>query len=224
MDFQTAHAAFIGAHLEQRSGERKGRLERGHGHGEKLFLQQVWWLVKGDFEHLHPEYELQDWMGRSFFADFAWLPPGWIRLLIEIKGFSSHVRDMDRHKFCRELNRETFLHAMGFTVISFAYDDIEQRPELCIRLLRMVINRYQPAQVPVERAVLAEKELIRLAAWQSAPLRPKEVERHFAIDHKTAVLMLSKLCSKGWMTPVYGANGQRATGYKLVREAVDYLD
>ncbi|WP_235886266.1 hypothetical protein [Paenibacillus cymbidii] len=72
---------------------------------------------------------------------------------------------------------------MGFTVISFAYDDIEQRPELCIRLLRMVMNRYQPAQVPVERAVLAEKKLIRLAAWQSAPLRPKEVERHFAIDH-----------------------------------------
>ncbi|WP_235886265.1 hypothetical protein [Paenibacillus cymbidii] len=105
MDFQTAHEAFIGAHLERRSGERKGRLERGHDHGEKLFLQQVWWLVKGDFEHLHPEYELQDWMGRSYFADFAWLPPGWIRLLIEIKGFSSHVRDMDRHKFCRELNR-----------------------------------------------------------------------------------------------------------------------
>ncbi len=36
--------------------------------------------------------------------------------------------------------------------------------------------------------------------------------------------MLNKLCSKGWMAPVYGANGQRATGYKLVRGAVDYLD
>lgn len=113
MDFQPAHEAFIAAHLERRSGERKGRLERGHGHGEKL-------------------------------------------LLIEIKGFAPPVRDMDRHKFCRELNRETFLHAMGFSVISFVYDDIEQRPELCIRLLRMVISRYQTAKVPVERAVLAE--------------------------------------------------------------------
>src|SRR5690606_36025850 len=113
--------------------------------------------------------------GRSYFADFAWLP-GYVKLLIEIKGFASHVRDMDRQKYCSELNRETFLHAMGYHVISFAYDDVEQRPELCLTLLRMVLSRYQPGQAPASRAVLAEKEVIRLAVQMADSIRPKDLE------------------------------------------------
>ncbi|RRJ64762.1 hypothetical protein EHV15_18905 [Paenibacillus oralis] len=42
---------------------------------------------------------------------------------------------------CNELNRETFLAAMGFQVVSFAYDDAASRPELCITLLRLMLNR-----------------------------------------------------------------------------------
>jgi hypothetical protein len=51
---------------------------------------------------------------------------------------------------------------MGYRVVSFAYDDVEQRPELCITLLRMVMSRYQPDQSPVSRALLAEREIVRL--------------------------------------------------------------
>ncbi|SDN59858.1 hypothetical protein SAMN04487897_103290 [Paenibacillus sp. yr247] len=81
---------YIHYHLKRRTGERRGRLERGHRHGESLFLSNVWWPLWGSFEALHPEYEVLDWRGR--------------------------------------LNRETFLHAMGYHVISFAYDDVNQRP------------------------------------------------------------------------------------------------
>jgi hypothetical protein len=38
-------------------------LERGHAHGEKLFLQNVWWPMFSHFDHLHPEYEVLDWRG-----------------------------------------------------------------------------------------------------------------------------------------------------------------
>ncbi|WP_172251664.1 hypothetical protein [Saccharibacillus deserti] len=34
---------------------------------------------------------------------------------------------------------------MGFQVISFAYDDADRRPDLCVTLLRMVLGRYQAA-------------------------------------------------------------------------------
>ena len=61
-------------HLSARSGERQGRLKRGHGHAEQLFLHNVWWPLRGDFGDLHPEYEVLDWRGRSYFADFAYLP------------------------------------------------------------------------------------------------------------------------------------------------------
>lgn len=70
------------------------------------------------------------------------------------------------------------LHSMGYQVISFAYDDIEQRPDICITLLRMVLSRYQPCQTPVSRVLLAQKEIMRLAIGLSQPIRPKDVERH----------------------------------------------
>jgi len=223
MTFEEAHAAFINHHLAQRSGERRNRLERGHRHGEKLFLQNIWWLLHGNFTALHPEYEVLDWRGRSYFADFAWLP-GYIKLIIEIKGYASHVRDMDRQKYCTELNRETFLFAMGYHMISFAYDDVERRPELCINLLRMVISRYQPSMVPVSRAQLAQKELIRLAHQLARPIRPIDVAQHFEVDKKTFIRMLQGLCTKGWLQPVICGNGERIVRYEPVRGVLDYLN
>lgn len=115
MSFENAHKQFIAGHLASRAtGERRGRLERGHQHAEILFLRNVWWPLRGDFSMLHPEYEVLDWRGRSYFADFAWLP-GTIKLLFEIKGYASHVRDMDRQKYCNELNRETFFVCHGLS-------------------------------------------------------------------------------------------------------------
>lgn len=223
MDFLTAHSAFIQYHLERRNGERRARLDRGHRHAEKLFLRNVWWVLKGNFEYLHPEYEVSDWRGRPYFADFAWLQ-GIVKLIIEIKGYATHVRDMDREKYSNELNRETFLSAMGYEVICFAYDDVEQRPDVCITLLRMVLSKYQPDQAPVSRALLGEKELVRLAIQNVEPIRPVDVASHFEIDQKTAILMLRKLCSKGWMKPSLRGNGERNVRYKLTRGVFDYLD
>jgi hypothetical protein len=225
MSFEAKHVAWMDYHLEHRKGERRGRLERGHLHGESLFLRNVWWPLMGNFEHLHPEYEVLDWRGRPYFADFAWLPlPRYVKLLFEIKGYAAHVREMDRNKYCSELNRETFLLAMGYRVISFAYDDVEQRPELCITLLRMVLSSYRSGHSPVSRAFLAEKEVIRLAITLAQPLRPKDVEQHFEVDHKTAVLMLTKLRTKGWLVPSLSGNGERVLRYELSRGVLDYLD
>lgn len=40
MSFEQAHQAFLERHLASRTGERKGRLLRGHQHAEKLLLQE----------------------------------------------------------------------------------------------------------------------------------------------------------------------------------------
>lgn len=134
MGFDKAHAAFIQYHMERRKGERQGRLERGHREAEKLFCRNIWWPLQGQFNDLHPEFEVLDWRGLSYYCDFVWLTSA-VKLIVEIKGFGPHVRDMDRQKYCNELNRETFLSAIGFQVISFAYDDVAHRPELCTALL-----------------------------------------------------------------------------------------
>jgi hypothetical protein len=222
--YESAREGWLSSHIGRRSGERRGRLERGHAHGESLFLRNVWWAMRGMFEDLHPEYEVPDRRGRSYYADYAWLPfDGAVKLLIEIKGYGAHVRDMDRQKYCNELNRETFLKAMGYAVISFAYDDVEQRPELCIQLLRMVLSRYEPAKAPVSRGILAEKEIIRLAIHKCGSIRPKDVQEHYEVNVRTAMQMLKKLQDKGWLVPVQGAGGKRTVRYELARNAMDYF-
>jgi len=222
VNFEMAHSAFIQDHLQRRIGERRGRLERGHREAEKLFCRNVWWPLRGNFNDLHPEFEVLDWRGLSYFCDFAWFK--WhVKLIIEIKGFGPHVRDMDRQKYCNELNRETFLSAMVFQVISFAYDDVAHRPELCMTLLRMVFSRYHPETSPVNLNGVAEREIIRLTCMLARPLRPIDVETHLSINHRTAVRTLQSLCAKGLFSPVTGAEGKHIVRYELQQGAMQRL-
>jgi hypothetical protein len=171
---------------------------------------------------LHPEYEVLDWRGMTYYCDFAWLSPH-VKLIVEIKGFGPHVRDMDRNKYCNELNRETFLAAMGFQVISFAYDDVAHRPELCTTLLRMVLSRYYSQASPTSLTSVAERELLRLACSLARPLRPIDAEIHLGLNHRTAVRTLQSLCAKKLFAPVTGTEGRHVVRYELQPAALQNL-
>ncbi|SHE14807.1 Uncharacterised protein [Chlamydia abortus] len=218
--FQVAHSTFIEYHLNKRTGERRGRLERGHGHAEVMFAKNIWWPLKGHFDDLHPEYEVVDWRGRSYFADYVFAPKLW-KILIEIKGYGEHVANMDRTKYCNELNRETFLSGMGFHVISFAYDDVANRPDLCIYLLRIVLNRYESANTKVERVFFADNEILRYSLFLARPIRPIDVSHYFSIDHRTAVAHLKRLCQKGWLKPIIRGTGSRILYYEVTKQGLE---
>ncbi|MHA0856237.1 hypothetical protein [Paenibacillus sp. CMAA1364] len=221
--FDKEHQLFIQKHLDLRTGERKGRLQRGHSHGEILFLKNVWWPVYGNFDGLHPEYEVADWRNRSYFGDFAYLK-GQLKFILEIKGYGPHVRDADRKKYCDELNRELFLQSVGYRVISFAYDDVYNRPELCRDLLQLLFNRYFAMTQPAHRANLSENEVIRFALTHVQPLSPKRVASHFSINHRTSVRLLQSLCSKGWLRPIVSGAGRRIHRYELHREMWEFIE
>lgn len=216
MMVEEAHSIFLESHLRKRTGERRGRLERGHREAERQFCQKVWWPLRGSFDDLHPEYEVLDWRGQSYFCDFAYLTPA-VKLIVEIKGFGPHVRDMDRQKYSYELNRETFLSAMGYQVVSFSYDDVAQHPELCMTLLRMVLSRYQSDPSPADLTSLQEREIIRLAIRLARPLRPIDVETHLRMNHRTAVRIMKAMCSKGLFESATGAAGKYTVRYELLR-------
>src|SRR5690554_854453 len=220
MNFEETHETFISSHIQQRTGERKGRLERGHLHGEKLFTKNVWWPMKGNFDDLHPEYEVLDWRGRSYFGDFAYIQK-YLKLIIEIKGYNAHVKEMDRQRYSNELNRELFMQITGFRIISFTYDDVSTRPELCITLLRSLLSRYHPEISPITKVALTEKEIIRLAIYLARPIRPVDVVKHLAVNRRTAVSILQSLCTKGWMLPLQRGQGARVLYYELVHGVVD---
>lgn len=203
MDFDEAHQLFFDSHLARRTGERKGRLLRGHQYAEQLFLRNVWWPLFGNFNHLHPEYEIYDWNRKSQFLDFAFLTQ-FGRFGLECDGFQSHVKDMDREKFSYSLNRDTFLTGMGWKMIHFSFDDIQKRPDVCRMLLQSVISPYLMRDSFTASLTLSEKEVLRLAWNIGKPIRPKDVIEHFQVNFRTARKWLQSLVEKGILQPVKG--------------------
>ncbi len=220
MDFEKAHKEFLDRHLARRTGERKGRLLRGHLYAEKLLLKNVWWPLFGNLDHLHPEYEVYDWNRKSQYLDFAFLPP-FGRFGLECDGFQSHVKDMDREKFSYALNRDTFLTGMGWKMIHFSFDDVQNRPEVCRMLLQLVISPYLIQHRTVHPADLIEKEVLRLAWRLGRWIRPKDVSDHFEVDFRTARKWLRSLVEKGWLNPV--ARGGDVRYYELKDGSLEHL-
>lgn len=219
MGFEAMHEQWLNGHLRRRSGERRSRLLRGHGHGERLFLRRVWWPLFGHFDHLHPEYEVADWRGQPYFVDFAWIR-GSCRFAIEIKGYGPHVQNADRTRYRRELNRETFLQTLGYRVVSVPYDDLEESPEVTRFLLKSLLTPYI-AVGGADGFSPVEREVLRFAMLADRPVRPVEIARALSLNHRTAVKVLKRLCGKGKLRPmIRGASG-RITRYERVLSLED---
>lgn len=216
--FETEHQQWLMSHLRRRSGERKNRLQRGHGHGERLFLERVWWPLFGHFDHLHPEYEVADWRGHPYFVDFAWIR-GQCKFAFEIKGYGPHVQHSDRTRYRRELNRETFLQMLGFRVVSIPYDDLEENPEISKFLVKSLLAPYITTESG--KYSLVEREILRFAMLAGQPIRPIDIVRELSINHRTAVKGLKQLCDKGKLRPIVRGASSRNTRYEWVQSLED---
>ncbi|WP_410512547.1 hypothetical protein PaeBR_21695 [Paenibacillus sp. BR2-3] len=201
MDFEKEYQLLIEHHLDARTGERRGRLVRGHQYAEKLLLQNVWWPLFGNLDHLHPEYEVYDWNRKSQFLDFAFLPP-YGRFGLECDGFQSHIKDMDRERFSYSLNRETFLAGMGWRIIHFSFEDVQKRPEICRMLLQMVIGPSQIRNIAASPVSPMERELVRLAWNLGKPLRPRDIMNLYQVNFRTARKWLQEMVVKGMLRPL----------------------
>jgi len=165
--FEVMHEAWLASHPKRRTGERRSRLLRGHGHGERLFLERVWWPLYGSFDHLHPEYEVAGWRGQPDFVDFAWIR-GNAGFAFEIKGYGPRVQQADRARFRRERNRETFLQTLGYRVVSIPYDALGENPEITRFLIRSLMAPYMAADGE-SRCTPPEREVLRCAMHDISP-------------------------------------------------------
>jgi hypothetical protein len=221
MGFEAMHDEWLAYHLSRRTGERRDRLMRGHSHGERLFLKRVWWPLFGNFDHLHPEYEVADWRGRPHFVDFAWIK-GPCKFAFEIKGYGPHVQQTDRTRYRRELNRETFLQTLGFRVVSIPYDDLEESPEITKFLLKSLLAPYLASEGN-SQLTLVEREALKISILAGRPVRPVDIVRELSINHRTAVKVLKRLCDMGKLRPIVSSASGRVTRYEWVRSLQDPL-
>lgn len=222
MGVNEKYEEWIQGHIKCRTGERKDWLQRRKLHGEGVFAKNVWWPLKGHFDHLHPEYEITDWRKRVYYADFAWLP-GHVKVLIEVKGYVPHVQDSNRTKYREELNRELFLQAIGYRVLSFAYDDVAENPQQCIDLLRMNLSRFEHAGMPTTLDAVIQREIIRYSFQLVRPIRPVDVQKQYNVHKRTAICHLRALCAKGWLHPIFSPSG-RIVAYERTLKASNGLE
>ena len=139
MGFEEAFQVFMNKHCNKSEGERLKRLKE-HGYLEKLLLEKVWWPAIGNFDHLHPEYEVVDYKDGDRFLDYAFIQP-FIRINLEGDGYNPHSKGASKWQFSDERNRQNDLIIDDWIVIRFTYDDITSNPRRCQMKLQQLMGK-----------------------------------------------------------------------------------
>ncbi|WP_440962150.1 hypothetical protein ACN6KS_12945 [Paenibacillus nitricinens] len=218
MGFEREHKEWLCNHLKQRKGERLDALKRGHGYGNRLFVERVWWPLAGHFHGLHPEYEVKDWRGRSYFVDILW-EIGASRIVFEIMDYGSH--GTDRSKYRMDLNRGLFLQSQDCTVLYISLDELKENPSFILSALRNILFSYllaeKSAKPTAEKAYSRiERDLMRAAIRHHRFLRPADAARELELHTMTIIKYCRQLVDKGKFRPVARGSSQRIIYYEYI--------
>ncbi|KWX85817.1 hypothetical protein AMQ83_22570 [Paenibacillus riograndensis] len=222
MGFAEEHQKWLDSHKKRRTGERLDRLVRGHGHGEKMFVERVWWPIFGHMDNLHPEYEVSDWRGRPYFVDFVW-KSGQVKFAFEIKGYGPHVQNTDRTRYRQELNRETYLQIAGYRVVAVPYDDLEAAPELTISLFKSLLApcMLKNAEGGGRPYTRLESDILRLAARWNGSIRPVDLVNELGVNPRTVKKLMNALCEKGKFRPIPAPGSSRVCRYEYIHSFME---
>ncbi|WP_379145218.1 hypothetical protein [Paenibacillus sp. sgz500992] len=222
MGFAEEHQKWLDSHKNRRTGERLDRLVRGHGHGEKMFVERVWWPIFGHMDDLHPEYEVSDWRGRPYFVDLVW-KPGQVKFAIEIKGYGPHVQRTDRTRYRQELNRETYLQIAGYRVVAVPYDDLESVPELTISLFKSLLapSLLKIADGESRPYSRLERDILRMATRWNGFIRPVDLVNELGVNPRTVKKSMNSLCEKGKFRPGLAQGSNRICRYEFIHSFMD---
>ncbi|WP_308423049.1 hypothetical protein [Paenibacillus marchantiophytorum] len=128
---------------------------------------------------------------------------------------------MDRERFNYALNRDTFLTALGWKMLHFSLDDIQNRSEVCRMLLQMALGPSIARNTPLTATTIMEKEVLRLA-WQLGRwIRPKDVTTNLGVDFRTARKWLHTLVERGCLSPI--VRGADVRHYELKAGSFEHL-
>ncbi|RUS47335.1 hypothetical protein [Cohnella sp. AR92] len=215
---------WIEEHMKRRKGERLDALRRGHGFGNRLFAEKIWWALVGHFNGLHPEYEVKDWRGRSYFVDFMWIVGAW-RIVFEIMDFGSH--GTDRSKYRSDLNRGLYLQSHDCIVFYISLDELKENPDFILAALRNALAPYLLAERGAamstkgteskeNRFSRIEKELMRSAVRRNRILRPSEAAKELGLHTMTVIKHCRMLVDKGKLRAVERGASRRVTFYEYI--------
>lgn len=197
--------------LNEKNPRRLEILQKGLGHGTVEFLRSVWFPAIGNFNDLHPEWEVRDFSNSYRYLDLAYMPGG-ARGGIEIQGYGPHARDLDVRRFKDLCRRHCLLALDGWTFLPIAYPSIVEEPKQCQQLILSFVGRFVASDVPASLSWL-EAEAVRFARRLLRPITPLELANHLRVSDRHTRRLLHKLVELQILDIASGE--QRARTYKL---------
>lgn len=218
MSFSVEHEKWLQHHMSRRRGERRDALRRGHGYGNRLFVERIWWPLTGHFHGLHPEYEVKDWRGRSYYADFMWELGGCF-FIFEVMDYGSH--GTDRTKYRLDLNRGLFLQSQGYGYFEVALDEMKDNPLFILTMLRSILSPYLAASTGTggnmeHGFVKTERQLMRLAMRNNRIIRPAQAARELEMHKETIIKYCKLLVEKGKLRAIPSGITARVYMYEYI--------
>ncbi|WP_339291472.1 transcriptional regulator [Paenibacillus sp. FSL W8-0187] len=197
--------------LNETNPRRLEILHKGLGHGTVEFLRSVWFPAIGNFNDLHPEWEVRDFGNGYRYLDLAYMP-GDARGGIEIQGYGPHARDLDVRRFKDLCRRHCLLALDGWTFLPIAYPSIVDEPKQCQQLILSFVGRFVATDVPASLSWL-EAEAVRFARRLLRPITPLELANHLRVSDRHTRRLLHKLVELQIL--VIASGQQRARIYEL---------
>lgn len=213
MGFQIEYNNWIQDHLRRRKGERHDALKRSNSFGNRLFAEKIWWPLVGNFNNLHPEYEVKDWRGRPYYADFLWKKQA-VRIVFEVMDFGSH--GTDRSKYRQDLNRGLFLQSQDYLLYSISLDELKENPAFILSSLRSILSPYVMIEEGIKRFSKNERALMRAAVRHDRVIRPLKVAKELELHPETIIKYCRKLVKKGKFRAVANGASGRVTSYEYI--------
>lgn len=220
MEFEEAYEKFIAYHKKRASGLRLKQLSEDKGGARKLLCKNIWWPLFGNFDHLHPEYEVFDFKDGQRFLDFAYLPP-FLRLNLESDSKHYHRTGITQEQYSDELDRQNDNSVDGWFILRFTYLDIVQQPRRCQQKIQQLIGRWLQVGQSLGSLSFRERAVLKLGVECGGRLSNPIVTKHLEISYKTSCKILQSLTDKGFIRPIMSGKQQRIHFYELIPEKID---
>ncbi|WP_239618663.1 helix-turn-helix domain-containing protein [Cohnella mopanensis] len=209
--FEVTYESWMNVQRTKSKGERKRRLTDISNHAEKMFLAQVWWPSFGHFANLNAEFAVRDFKDGWRYLDFAFITEGY-KICIEVDGYGTLLKDLDRYQFADQLIRQNHLVVDGWIVMRFSYDDVKDKPRRCQQILQQLFGRL--SNMNSARLSPSEKAIYDLACANDSPITPSLTASKLGIHRKTAARHLHTLIEKGLLIP-FAKESTRIVRYQV---------
>lgn len=171
----------------------------------------------GHFAGLHPEYEVKDWRGRSYYVDFIWIL-GSLRIVFEIMDYGTH--GTDRSKYRMDLNRGLFLQSQDYYVISISLDEMKENSPFVLAMVRSILAPYLAADVMNgtfhRHYQKIERQLMRLAIRHNRIISPAKAAKELEIHKQTVIKYCRNLVERGKLRAIPSGAAGKIYKYEYV--------